>query len=265
MIIEAIKQLRIINPFYDKILRILNFLKVQSYFRKLIISLWNIRYYINMISFYSPFIKRGDLCFDIGASVGDKTRIFLKLGARVICVEPLKICVKMLYESFGHNKNVIIVGKAIGEKDGYGVLSICDDYYTLSTLSNKWMTDGKYATKFSWTRTQRVKITTLDNLIKLYGLPRFCKIDVEGFEENVLKGLTQKISYLCFEFHKELFDEMKKCIEHLSSLGSLEFNFVLGEGAKLYLSEWISSDKLFEVLNSIKEEYLWGDIFVKFI
>ncbi|HRD74433.1 MAG TPA: hypothetical protein PK264_00620 [Hyphomicrobiaceae bacterium] len=37
---------------------------------------------------YSRFVKPGDLAFDIGAHVGDRTASFLRLGARVVALEP---------------------------------------------------------------------------------------------------------------------------------------------------------------------------------
>jgi len=52
------------------------------------------------------------------------------------------------------NKKVFIVDKALGEREGYGELSICDNYHTLSTLSKKWITQGKYSNKFTWSKIQ---------------------------------------------------------------------------------------------------------------
>ena len=38
--------------------------------------------------FYRPFVPTGGLCFDIGAHVGNRTRCWSRLGARVVAVEP---------------------------------------------------------------------------------------------------------------------------------------------------------------------------------
>ena len=176
---------------------------------------------------------------------------------------PPYIIVKILF--FRKNKNVNIVGKAVGAKEGFRELYICDYYHQLSTLSNKWKAKSGLSTEFKWSKTQRVAVITLDSLIQLYGLPKFCKIDVEGFELEVLKGLTKTIPFLCFEFTKIFFNDAKKCINHLLSLGLAKFNFVIGEAEKLKLSEWVSQDKLYEFLNSIEENLLFGDIYVKFL
>ena len=39
-------------------------------------------------NFYSGFINKGNICFDIGANYGNRTEVFLKLGSEVIAVEP---------------------------------------------------------------------------------------------------------------------------------------------------------------------------------
>ena len=217
-----------------------------------------------MLNFYSQFIKNGDLCFDIGANVGDITETFLKLGARVIAVEPQKICLKILYRLFRKNKNLVIVNKAVGEESGISELSISEEAHSISTMSNKWKKEGRFSQNYKWTKNQKVMVVTLDDLIKEYGLPKFCKIDVEGFEVSVLKGLTRSISYISFEFTREFFDDAKKCIDYLFSLGQAEFNYSIGESPKLFSSTWLKSEELYLKLENINDKYLWGNIYVKF-
>ena len=45
-----------------------------------------------------------------------------------------------------------------------------------------------------------VPVTTLDALIERHGVPSFVKVDAEGFEEEVLQGLSRSIKALSFEF-----------------------------------------------------------------
>ena len=49
------------------------------------------------LQFYSPFIQRGDLCFDVGANEGFKTKSFLMLGAKVVAIEPQGVCLHRLH------------------------------------------------------------------------------------------------------------------------------------------------------------------------
>ncbi|MGB3904002.1 MAG: FkbM family methyltransferase, partial [Anaerolineae bacterium] len=225
-------------------------------------SVWDHR---ERLAFYSQFIKEGDLCFDVGANVGNITAIFLELGARVVCIEPQEFCLQHLYERWGNREDVIIVGKAVGAGEGYSELFICEDAPTISTISAKWKNEGRFSQYHNWTKRQRVPMTTLDALIQLYGSPTFCKIDVEGFEQSVLQGLTRPIPSISFEFTREFFDDAKKCISHLGSIGPVEFNCSLGESMKLLFPTWITPDELYGMLDSIDDELLWGDIYAKFL
>ncbi|MDD5633944.1 MAG: FkbM family methyltransferase, partial [Candidatus Omnitrophica bacterium] len=68
-----------------------------------------------MLRFYARFIKKGELCFDIGANIGDRTGVFLKLGASVIAIEPQENCVKRMIEKFGKNKRFKVVQKILSD------------------------------------------------------------------------------------------------------------------------------------------------------
>lgn len=220
-----------------------------------------------MLVFFSRLIKRGDLCFDVGANVGDFTEVFLELGAKVVCCEPQKSCLHQLYERFGYNKNVVIVPKAIGEHEGLGEFMISEETPTMSTLSVEYKNRLELS-EYKWTKTQTVLITTLDNLILSYGLPKYCKIDVEGFEVQVLKGLSKPIRFVSFEFSKWRFEDAKKCINHILQLGNVEFNCMLGESMKFLLKKWVSSEELYKKIVEVSytlDDKFWGDIYARFV
>lgn len=216
------------------------------------------------MEFYSQFIEKHDLCFDVGANMGSKTSKFLKLGAKVVSIEPQEACLKKLYKLFKNNKNVVIVGEALGEREGYEDLSICEDEPTISTMSPKWQLEGRFSKDYQWTKTQQIRTTTLDALVQLYGIPKFCKIDVEGYEKSVLKGLTKPIYYLSFEFTREFFEDAIKCIDHLVTIGRVEFNCSVGNSMELLFSTWVEPQELYEKLNFMEDPRLWGDIYAKF-
>jgi FkbM family methyltransferase len=224
-----------------------------------------VRHRQQLLAFYAQFIKPGDRCFDVGANIGNRTEVFVELGAKTVCCEPQAVCLKRLHQLFGNNPNVIIVEKAVGDYEGMAELSICEDASTISTLSTHWKTNGRFANEFEWNKTQSVPITTLDRLIEVHGLPKFCKIDVEGFEVSVLRGLTKPIPFISFELSIELLDDMKQCIRHLQSLATVEFNYSIAESMEFVFPTWVSGDELLENLKKIDNQQFWGDIYAKLV
>lgn len=215
--------------------------------------------------FYSRFVTKGNLCFDVGANEGNRTDIFLSLGAKVICIEPQRICIERLQKKYKNQKRVIIIGKALGGKEGTGFLYL-NQADTLSSMSKEWIDEvgrsGRF-TGYLWEGEQKVAITTLDNLINTYGNPNFCKIDVEGFEYQVLLGLSKPINSLSFEFALENLRATISCIKYLNKVGDYVFNYSLGEKMSLALEEWESSDTIEKKLKRIGDKTLWGDIYAK--
>ena len=215
-------------------------------------------------AFYSQFIRDGDLCFDVGANIGNRTEIFLMLGARVVCIEPQAESLERLGRRFGKNPRVLVVDKALGDKEGFGQLYVCDKASAVSTMSTSWVEQSRFSKDFAWRKIQPVALTTLDALIRGYGTPTFCKIDVEGFEENVLAGLNQPLPHLSFEFSREFFDAAVRCTDRLSTIGDVKFNFSVGESMRLLLNAWVGPSELFKALRLIEDDLLWGDIYAKF-
>ena len=82
-----------------------------------------------------------------------------------------------------------MVQGAVGAEAGTAELLINRRNPTLSTLSAEWAATVSASPRFPgerWDERVAVEVTTLDALIAVHGVPRFCKIDVEGFEESVL-------------------------------------------------------------------------------
>ncbi len=217
-----------------------------------------------MKSFYARFIGAGDLCFDVGANMGNRTAALIGLGAQVICVEPQPACVKKLRNRFRKNPAVTVVETALGEKEGQGELYVCPQEPTISTMSVEWRQAGRFAEMYKGTKAVPVALTTLDRLIARYGRPVFCKIDVEGFEISVLKGLSQPITYISFEFTREFFGDAKNCIDHILSIGPALFNVSMGESLSLLWQNWVEAEVLYKNIESSDDPSLWGDIYVTF-
>jgi len=212
---------------------------------------------------FSSFISPNDLVFDIGANVGHLTQIFLELGARVICIEPQPDSIEVLKKRFADNSKITIIEKALGAKEANLPFFISSKSSALSTLSSKWRKEGRYK-KITWNKTIDVSVTTLDALIEKYGLPVFCKIDVEGFEKEVIRGLSHRIPIMSFEFTKEFLNDAKACAIHLIALGNCKFNYSLYNTYNLSSKKWQNHQQIFAELESNRSPFLCGDIYVKF-
>ena len=196
------------------------------------------------------------------------TKIFLKLGANVVAVEPQDDCVKSLTSFFRNKDNLKIVNKAVGSSSGEAELLI-SDANTISSLSKEWVKAVKASGRFSnysWGRKKIVPVTTLDILIEKYGKPTFIKIDVEGFEKEVLAGLSRPVNTISLEFTPEFIHSTLKCIEHLDSLGEARFNYSTEESMKFNLAEFVTAKEISNILTSYVHNNMdFGDVYCKFL
>ena len=221
------------------------------------------------LAFYRQFVRPGELCFDIGANRGNRTEAFLALGARVVAVEPQTECADILAKRFSAHADFHLIRKAVDSSVGQAEILICN-CDTISSLSREWIEKVKESKRFEgldWTRTEKVATTTLDELIREYGRPAFCKIDVEGFELSVLKGLSHSVTCVCFEFTPEYLEPALACVDHLAGLGPAVFNFSPGETFAFEHSPWLSPERMKEELRQLSargDNVLFGDIYVKY-
>ncbi len=206
------------------------------------------------------------LCFDAGANFGNRIQPMLASGARVVAIEPQEECVKYLKRKYG--KKIVIVAKGLDKVEGKKILYTAQSH-VLASFSESWIkvAQKERFNQYRWKKDHEIEMTTLDNLIGKYGKPYFIKIDVEGYEPEVLKGLSQPVSVLSFEYTvPELNENLQTCFQRLNEIysGNLVCNYSIGESMRWALPEWLSIRQMRELVQS--EEFIntsFGDIYVR--
>jgi FkbM family methyltransferase len=215
---------------------------------------------------FAAFLRPGDLAFDIGAHVGSRTACFAGLGARVIAVEPEPQLAALLRRAFREHPRVTVVESALAAEPGTALLHPSPATPTVATTSRDWMKTVGRSRSFTavrWSRPVPVPATTLDALIARFGVPRFCKIDVEGSEDEVLRGLTQPLANLSFEYVPAAIGVALAAVERVANLGPHRFNLTIGERMRWLWPEWHPPEAVVAWLAARRPEEPSGDVYAR--
>lgn len=213
---------------------------------------------------YRNFIRPGDLVFDVGAHVGDRVGSFRRLGARVVAVEPQPLCVRALRALYADDSQVKVIGAACGARAGILPLHLNSANPTVSTLSPDFVSAANGAAGWereSWDDVLAVRVVTLDELIRRFGVPAFIKIDVEGYEDEVLAGLSRSVRALSFEHTTISRDVGLRCLDRLDELGYEGFDVSPAESMELTFGDWVPRARLLRHLFELPHEANSGDVY----
>lgn len=227
--------------------------------------LWRLkgrRRHRELAGFYGEIVMPGDLVFDVGAHVGTRTAVFRQLGARVIAVEPQAECISELNRRFAADDAVTVVPSGLASEAGSRRLFKSNES-TLASMSPDFLGTVQDSGRFgdaTWDDGAEVPTTTLDALIAEHGSPRFCKIDVEGLESEVLAGLSTPVEWVSFEFVTERPEASQACMAQLEALGEYRFNAVIGDTNRFHLEQWVTRAELLPHLTGQADKLWWGDV-----
>ena len=226
------------------------------------------------IAFYKGTLKgfqKGDVIFDVGANEGQKTDIFLRLGAKVVAVEPDEYNQDILKQNFLTyrlvKRPVSIVGKAVSDRSGAETMWVDEPGSAKNTLNPKWVetlrtNPSRFGKSLEFGDRRKVQTITLEELFRDHGQPFYIKIDVEGYETAVLRGLRSPVPYVSFEVNlPEFRPEALECIDLLENVADQgDFNYAPNCQRGLTLERWLPQKQFVDVLNNCQEpciEVFW--------
>ncbi len=194
------------------------------------------------------------------------------MGARVVAVDPDESNRKVLEEQFLKfriaPRPVTIVSQAVSDKNATETMWIDQPGSAKNSLSTKWVeslraSDQRFGNVLQFGKQTEVTTTTLEQLFVEQGVPFFVKIDVEGYEVNVIRGLRRPVPYLSFEVNlPEFRSEGLECVELLSQLAhDGTFNYTADVRKGLTLQQWLGAKEFAGVLSQCTDsaiEVFWN-------
>ena len=138
----------------------------------------------HMVELFKSLIGPQDVVADIGANIGLTALLFSSLARKVIAFEPSSSTYKIFKDNItrADKSNVEAVNMGLGQQPETLTITFAKNNRSGGFVSDKIRLENGHV-------TEEICIDTMDRFFaNTESPPSFLKIDVEGFEQNVIKG-----------------------------------------------------------------------------
>lgn len=171
-----------------------------------------------------------DLIYDVGASNGDDSYYYLHKGYRVVAVEPNPLSASILRTRFAAEISVgslSLLQAAISDRDGEAPFWLCEDV-------PGWSSFDRVIASYHQSRHRQVSVPTcrFSSLVKRFGTPYYCKIDIEGSDRLCLDDMSEATTpeYISLELptigSAPAEAETSAIVDRLEGLGYTRFKLI---------------------------------------
>ncbi|MWV61595.1 FkbM family methyltransferase [Helicobacter saguini] len=192
--IDALRAIH--TDFYDKILKINDEAFVYAgYFLPINHFEAGVFYYKHSLDIFESStldsIRHRDF-IDVGGFIGDSAIIFEKefCDKKIYTFEATSVNYNLMLKTLKLNdsKRIVPINKGLGAKSSEIEISIAGSGSTMSDATKSlWDSD-------TFQKVERVEIITLDSYVEQHNIDvGFIKVDIEGFEQEFLKGAKETI------------------------------------------------------------------------
>jgi len=203
------------------------------------------------------------ILIDIGANHGQYTDAQVNNFSKVILVEANPFLCQGLEEKYKDNSNISIINAIASNKEEETFFISNADQ--ISTADPEWISNSRFSKDYQWRPIQGIQTISLDSLVNKYPDVKRVKIDVEGYEWNVIQSLHGKVPELCFEWAEEKKEDILKTLTYLHELGFEKFHIQYQDEYSYTVPEdaWVSFDSIYTSVKNAcipaRKDY-WGMI-----
>jgi FkbM family methyltransferase len=160
------------------------------------------------------------LIYDVGMNNGDDTAYYLRNGFDVVAIEAHPVLVEHARARFAKeigDGRLTVLDVGIAEGEGEATFWICPDTSEWSSFDRTIASRGR-----SQPRAVSVRLRSFGDILAEYGVPYYCKMDIEGNEHLCVDAMTARSrpTFISTELTE------RSLLDELSSLGYDRFKLV---------------------------------------